>query len=677
MDVLVHRMRHLHYHPRSIVAMCCQGDLLAISRENGSIEIRSVSQKLRTLCTVSGSASRVLSVMAWTKEDVLVGASADGTISIVDFHAQKMTASTASGGGGVFCMIPIGNNEIAVGCEDGTVRFFVVDACSLQMSIIIPSMGAPVLSMACRELEGKIVLFAGVADGTIRRFDRGSSSFQSTFRMTVESQGRNVATRVWDLQVLSDATVVSTDSLGHVQMWNGHTGTLAQTFDQNDNKADVLCCESSEDETKIFASGVDSRVVCIERGEDGVWVMSKALRPHTHDVKALVLTNRRRTIRLSDGSQVQKDKELLLSGGVDTKLCVYNTAQFAGKKRPKVLYPWPTKTPVSLARDAGIVAMLRDDRVDLYRLHGQTGPKEALVEPLLVAEDETLIGSVQIRTPRNLSCASISSDAKFLAMADSKSLHLFQLSLDKRGAFTPSKLSLDLPSMPGIAAIQFSGANVLNIAFSSGSFRSISLPSGDDDDVLSTEVPCPQDASDQKLLPTHDVQCSQDGKWIATLRNGLGVPDAVDVYHFTEGSLRHWWRLPSLEIPVTAFGFKEGNESHRLVIGAITFAPYIFDVAKRTLDPWSDAAGFPVDKSIPSELLHRHDFPVRVSCNPKSPSSILLVRATRFVEAHGREVIPLGVKSRDELGCHPCKTNALGARTLSKVIHSSRLLVCF
>jgi U3 small nucleolar RNA-associated protein 4 len=115
--------------------------------------------------------------------------------------------------------------------------------------------------------------------------------------MTVESYGRTTPTRVWTLKALADGTIVSGDSLGHVQLWDGITGMLLQCFDQNDNNTDVLLLAVSANECRVFASGVDSRVICVERSvtiplvSSGPpkWVMTRAQRTHTHDVKAMAM----------------------------------------------------------------------------------------------------------------------------------------------------------------------------------------------------------------------------------------------------------------------------------------------------------------------------------------------------------------------------------------------------
>ena len=127
------------------------------------------------------------------------------------------------------------------------------------------------------------------------------------------------STKVWALNVLQDYTVISGDSLGHVQLWDGRHGTLLKSFSQH--TADVTCLAISSDEKSIYASGFDHKIIllkrvqdcsksrngalidpweedveddsmAIERDEeedieptDGEWVYVCNQRPHTHDGK--------------------------------------------------------------------------------------------------------------------------------------------------------------------------------------------------------------------------------------------------------------------------------------------------------------------------------------------------------------------------------------------------------
>ena len=63
---------------------------------------------------------------------------------------------------------------------------------------------------------------------------------------------------VWSVMVLSDGTMVSGDSTGTLQFWDGQHGTLLQAFSQH--KADILAVAASKDGNTVFATGIDVQV---------------------------------------------------------------------------------------------------------------------------------------------------------------------------------------------------------------------------------------------------------------------------------------------------------------------------------------------------------------------------------------------------------------------------------
>ena len=101
---------------------------------------------------------------------------------------------------------------------------------------------------------------------------------QVLFRVTVENYGRE-PTRVWCLKCLHDYTVVSGDSLGHVQLWDGSQGTLLKSFSQH--TADVTALAVSADERTVFASGFDHKIVMLKRVQE-VEDVSAASGSHTN-----------------------------------------------------------------------------------------------------------------------------------------------------------------------------------------------------------------------------------------------------------------------------------------------------------------------------------------------------------------------------------------------------------
>jgi len=449
---------------------------------------------------------------------------------------------------------------------------------------------------------------------------------------------------------------VSADSLGHVQFWDGATGTLQQSFVQSDDKADVLALDVTHDECKLFASGVDSRVVCIERqpvdaisqNEPRKWIMTHAQRPHTHDVKAVAVCRQASTNKSPDDSHGESTTEILCTGGIDTKLCTYQVSGFQ-KKRPRMLYPWPSQSPISMAVKARILVMLREDRADLYRL-GPT-PSETISAPILVPEEKTLLGTIEVKSLSNLVCAAISSNGHFLALADATSLMLFKLDFEaKSETLIPSKLHVEIPEKSPIIAMQFTTDNLLLASTADSRIHIFSPPCGEDYSDMTADprgaTICQTiDASSgepkaEKCVAAHSLCTSEDGKWFAEMRNGL-CDGSVDVYCDNgSGAFDLWWTLPQMEVAHTAVTLLPG-ETPQVVVSCLNFAIYVFDLKERRLCGWSEKAGFPVSDALPAEISNRSDYPVRLVFDHASPTKLLMVRvsSTRSYVTRSKEVI--------------------------------------
>jgi len=732
MDVQVHRIRNLNYVPKPIVCLRAMpsplvvaeddsNTFLALSRENGSVELKAPNEKFRTIAEIAGYRQKVVNCMAWTcgvepkaassstlststdnnpvnattpsisSKPVLVGGSRDGTLFVVDFASGVFRGMTASRGGAVFSLVSLCQNHagscncgssnkakacsqlLAAGCEDGSIRIFKVipEDSTLQLVSILPlASGGSILSLAWRKnADNKgTVLYAGVSDGTIRRYDSddtitssdsnttSSGSWRSRLRMTVESLGRNTPTRVWTLQALSDGTVISGDSLGHVQFWDGATGTLLQSFDQNDSKADVLEVAVSANECKVFGSGIDSRVICIERPTTGAataakdeerkWILTQAQRPHTHDVKAITIC--RQSVEENPASHAQarllpappngNSHEVLCTGGVDTKLCTYYVEGFK-KLRPQSLYPWPTFSPVGQAKDARIVMIRREGQIDLHKLNDTPSSLAPLKEAYSVPEDKTQIGIIELDSPCNIVCAAISDDGRYLAACDTLSLYIFRLEYVSEGtsiSIVPSRLSLDSKSIKAsVLFLKFGSNDKLFAATSDGSLHIVNMPGVPEDGERVNDT-CSHAATlnhkdsvshaNDVWFPVQSLEFSKNKRWFATFQGGLST-EHISIYSRSgdDTDHKHWWTLPSLERPATSVKFLDASRSPVLIVSCSNFAFYTFDVHKRQLTRWSQKNGVPVSTHLPDELKSRNDYPIRIACNPASPSKILLV----------------------------------------------------
>lgn len=716
MDVNVHRLRFLKANPKSILAMAstptCSLDnsstapqRLAVSREGGAVELLSPQDRWISVGTVPGVRGRDVDALVWVcgkhgnertsggdmmsvdyddqsnllrntdEQRRLFGCSRDGTIFELDFAKKRHKTVMGSGGGGVFCLASLCSSGkcggyFAAGCEDGSVRIYRASTGEgggfPELVSTLPSAGNAILSIAWVAGQssnddggmGGSVLFAGVADGTIRRYDCNSSRvigtistgsvlasskdstslsyrWNSTLRMTVENRGLQEATKVWALAALSDGTVVSGDSLGHVQIWDGMSGTMTQTFDHNESGADVLCLAVSDDENKIFAGGIDPRVQCIQRqclrpssGNNKEpnpvrkWINAQANRKHTHDVKALAICHK----ATSQGSN-----ELLVSGSVDTRICMYSAGDFRSS-RPKIWYNWPSVSPISMSRKQRVLAVTRDDRVDLYRLEPSSSANSVANRPEARDETKCFLKSLHIKSSFNLVCSTISDDGAFLAVSDAASLHLFSLEFDDENGIIddvfPSKINLAGKCKQPCTALQFDGLGRLVCATVDGPINSLRVSQ----DEVSLEHVFKEHISGLSALshhfPVSSLDVSVDGKWLAAGRfaSGKGAVHVFTLPTKEGGQYRHWWSVPEMEVPTTSVKFLgRGGAESSLCVGYSNNAFNIFNLESRSLSQWNTDMGFPLVKSLPRELTSRSEPVTRIVCNPSSPQKLILV----------------------------------------------------
>lgn len=646
LDLTVHRIRNLSYHPKSILCFATtpstlEHSFLAISRDNGQIELKSANQKLRTISVVSGYQQKRVNVMAWVisakekSEFHLVGASEDGTVFVVDFSKGRLTNIIPSDGGGVLAMTTLQQDSalFAVGCEDGSVKFYSLrQDKTIELLSSIPSSGAAILSLAWRKegLTGNIdneegpssmvgsTLYVASDDGIIRRYDcftqpaSSAITWRSNMRMTLETRGRSTSTKVWTMKAMSNARLVTGDSLGHVQIWDGSTGTLEQTFVQNDSRADVLSLDVTEDETKIFASGVHSRVVCIERVPEGNesqarWVLSNAQRPHTHDVTSVAVVYRR--------NATGKLKPILCTGGFDTKLCTYLVKKFP-KMRPRTIYPWPVSSPISVATNQRSLMIRREKQVDIYGLADYTQP--GVGECIPVPDEDKILGSLAIESDYNVSCAAFSREGDRIAVCDTNAVSLFGLSYKQSGKYRvalPRKIPVD--DLRDTVAVHFTPAGVLVAVTSDGRLC-----------YLSNDESTFQESSDRFSVPIFGVSSivsSDDGAYLAVICEEL-ISSTIFIFRRTDNGYRLWWNMTKLENfrGVASFVLPTSKKT-TLALAGLDFELKMFDVESRTVHEWNRKA---IEKNrhvLPSEIHTRNDFPVTIASNPAAPTKLLVV----------------------------------------------------
>lgn len=156
------------------------------------------------------------------------------------------------------------------------------------------------------------------------------------------------------------------DSNGELIIWDKKSGNVLKVF--SELKGDILALAVNQDQGIIYASGVDTKVICIRQvqlkgkkkyqakiigsnyhdreGVDKEWVYSGSTRGQSHDIKSLVYL---------------ETHQCLISGGVSTDLCIYSLEKYGKlqdsfklkKSKKKFLHipPFELKNQISVCTD--------------------------------------------------------------------------------------------------------------------------------------------------------------------------------------------------------------------------------------------------------------------------------------------------------------------------------------
>jgi hypothetical protein len=161
-----------------------------------------------------------------------------------------------------------------------------------------------------------------------------------------------------------------------------------------------LALTASPDESQVFASGTDNSVTCIQklhseseqqtpsqyrRAYDNVWAYNSSHRPHTHDILSLAVvsmpTNNLDNALVKQSQSPLRSGVVMVSGGVDCKLCIYSVSDFA-KTRPTFILPVPAHGLMCASdKSANATSLLvskHESTVDLWSLsmHQQRKKKD-------------------------------------------------------------------------------------------------------------------------------------------------------------------------------------------------------------------------------------------------------------------------------------------------------------
>jgi U3 small nucleolar RNA-associated protein 4 len=649
--VRVHRCRFTDYEPSGILALAYNtaGTRLALARGNGNIEVWNVEESWFNERVIPGSGEGTIQSLMWAPDpkdpskEQLLSAGLSGRINLWDLTSLLNSASVDSHGGAVWkaCLSPSRKSLVAA-CEDGTLRLFQVnDASSYEQGPVyvksFSSHSGRALSV-CWPRENIIV--SGGSDSMIRVWN--VSTRQNTSYMAVE-RVKEQPTMVWALDYLADGTIVSGDSLGHVQFWDMRSCTLLQSFDKH--KADVLALVASDSDKGpvAYAAGVDNTIAQFKRVFDpklgaAKWVLTTTQRPHTHDVLALALsptaTRRHRYRKEKTVHTSVRTDRYLVSGGVDTKLSMFLNSKF--ERKAIKISPFPNKTICSVATAPGNIARLMiytDQKIDLFQFNrGVASSTHAghqhILQMNVNAQSSGLdddASEIEQMPGLNLCSAVLSPDSRWIACGDPLEVKLFELTYDQDDSTDVDVTRYDIKDAFGANVMKFtpdSQCVILGtfdgtvLVYSIREMRVLKTfhPLEHMRSVLATEEDSDDEEIDSILFQTLDI--SEDGQWLA-------VGDAENrICIFNLDSLTFSKMLPTLEAPhiyLKYAPFSPERDHAVLVIGLTTNQFFLYNVEANELSAWSQN-----NPLLPAKYVKKHQKVYNATFDPSKPFEMLL-----------------------------------------------------
>uniref|UniRef100_A0A669CXZ4 UTP4 small subunit processome component n=1 Tax=Oreochromis niloticus TaxID=8128 RepID=A0A669CXZ4_ORENI len=462
----VHRVRFFDYMPSAIRTMAfnSQTERLAVARADGAVEIFNFNDNFFQEKVIPGQDGRAIEALCWVGHR-LFSAGLNGEITEYDLENLRPQYTVDAYGGPIWTISSNSQGtQLAVGCEDGTVKIFAILEERIQFQRNLNR------HKECKFLCLKWLQTAQIAAGMtdmITIYD--AETGQATRRLLVDramGASKNKEVVVWSVGYLSDHTIISGDSAGKVQIWNGLTGTLVRTYLVT--KWDVLVLSVSKDESSVIAGTSEGTVIQFQfisstlDQHDKEWVRTRTFRNHSHDVSALAHTD-----------------TAVVSGGMDTQLVVRplldkvekNTQESALRK-----IAFPHRSLVGCAKKAGLLLFQFPDRLELWKL-GESEGHVCLTYPYFVCRF--------LQGEDHICCSALSACGGWLAYSTVSSVRLYRIQYNKTISINKvGTLVLSSRSMPVTLHLNNTTLN------HSRSFCS--------------------------RQPVHLLCASDDGKWLAT-----------------------------------------------------------------------------------------------------------------------------------------------------------------
>lgn len=675
----VHRCRFLDHVPHAIESLDVDPSTqrLAVLRANADLEVWSLKRGEPHFCEfrIAGAVGSpgLLRRVAWGSRSPrfpagrLFTCGLHGLLTEWDLRSLSPRASWDSGGGPAWTMdVHVASRTMAVGCEDGGCSIFDLseDHAEPMLRHRTPPQGGRLLGVSLSPQGSHLACSA--ADGSVRVWH--VASWQALSRYVLESEGRRKPPLVWSIALLSDLTVVTGDSTGHVCFYDGQHGTLLRRF--GSHQADILALAVSRDETRVFAAGVDQKVVCFsptppanqaqQRQQPAArgWLIACSRRPHTHDVRALVAyeprdgashgkPSRRNAAKPVKGGGGNGDGgghggnggsshgsaaggggggaatgAMLLSGGIDSQLSLTSLEDFE-RAPPLKLLPFPRHGSLALSRRSRRLLLHDGTDVNVWQLPELPADGSLPSSEGPAAADGTAPRKLLLLKPklslRNVHCVAMSEDGSWLVVCHSE-VALYRLSTADGADDAPSasvrRVPLPAEVLEATCCTFSPDERLLLLGGLSGLVQAITLDADAEPTVLSLRAPpeAPDGGGADGHVPRAaivQIAASDDGQWIATLDAARRVHT-----HSVDG-LCYSSTVPPLASAPTALAF--APDSALLTIASANKQLTQFDVDRAQLTSWSQQHARPIAAvASSSEVAHA------IAFNPAKPHAPIL-----------------------------------------------------
>ncbi|KAK2193045.1 hypothetical protein NP493_18g10014 [Ridgeia piscesae] len=599
----VHRVRFFQYQPNAVHCLAYDNAFqkLALSRSDSSVEIWSEKDNWYQEKIIPPNEGGSVEALLWS-EGRLFSAGLHGDLQEYNLCTLTSKYAVPCNNGAIWCLaLNDERSRIAasiMGTEDGCVVLYEITPTGVEYHRTLDRQEGRILSVAWYDPENVIVT-GGIDNIRIWSVKSG----HAIQRLTMGRQLHNKETIVWAVAVTRDFTIVSGDSRGMTSFWNGRQGTLIKAFQSH--KADVLALCVDAAGTSVFTSGVDPAVVQFEfmpvseTSDWSIWVRTTVHLQHSHDVRALTLT-----------------ETSLVSAGVDCQLIVNELELTQGIRMCRHHPPIPQAPLVHTAKAVKMVLLQYATGLELWRLGSTDRRSEKDGRILSLSSNPLKLLKLTSHHDERIVTSAISSDGSLIAYSDRHCLRLFSFVVENPTDALPTmelrRIRMQPSPLPA-RSLTFTedGSHLVSLTCE-GTVQVFDM-SGEQPKLEAT-LQSPSDGGNG----VHLLAVNPSGKYIAT------GDHSNNVHIYSLKKLKHDCSLPQYAFQPTALAFHPS--SPELVVAYSDRRIVEYNIARREYTPWSRQLA----SNPHPQWLRGHSRINQIMYHPRQPHQFFLRENTMF-----------------------------------------------